>query len=106
MLLLLGDLGMETERFESAMTDYEQALGVLKQNLQVSSNTDMMVLLQQLPKTSPIRTFPICRNTVGGTSPTMQGMCRTVSAEGSPPFLQMSRNIQLHLEFSLAFWVQ
>ncbi|KAK9904895.1 hypothetical protein WJX75_005048 [Coccomyxa subellipsoidea] len=34
VLLLLGDLGMETERFESAMTDYEQALGVLKQNLQ------------------------------------------------------------------------
>ena len=88
MLLLLGDLGMETERFESAMTDYEQALGVLKQNLRVNSDTDMMVLLQQLAETSPLRTFPTCRITVGGTSPTMQGMCRRVSAEGSPAFCE------------------
>ncbi|BDA49698.1 probable histone-binding protein N1/N2 [Coccomyxa sp. Obi] len=34
VLMLLGDLAMETERFDSAMTDYEQALGLLKAHLQ------------------------------------------------------------------------
>ena len=33
--MLLGDVAMETERFESAMTDYEQALSLLKVHLQV-----------------------------------------------------------------------
>ncbi len=42
VLMLLGDLGMETERFESAMTDYEQALGLLKRHLQVRMQTDQL----------------------------------------------------------------
>ncbi len=46
--MLLGDVGLETERFESAKVDYEQALGLLQAKLQVPPSSTSQMLTMRL----------------------------------------------------------